>query len=152
MTKIRCVLIQDCNLGSRDEVIWVKRGYARNYLIPNNIVLQGTESNLKIARENLRQRQQKIEKQREESLKIVKKLENITIEYKNESSIKKVSVTNADIVDLIHKTTGQELDKKNIIINEKIDKEGEYDIQVNLFNNVNAHVKLIVKNNEINKN
>ena len=46
--------------------------------------------------------------------------------------------------------TDDSIDKKaqNIIINEKIDKEGEYNVQINLFSDVNAYVKLIVKNSD----
>lgn len=147
-TKIKCVLTEDSILGAKDTIVLVKRGYARNFLIPMNLAIPGSKENIKTAEENQKQRQRKIEKQREEALKIAEKFEKIVLEYKNEGDIDKISITSADVAELITKTTGQEINKKNIIINEKIDKEGEYNVQVNLFSDVNAYVKLIVKNSD----
>lgn len=144
-TKIKCVLTEDSILGAKDTIVLVKRGYARNLLIPNNLAVPGSKENIKTAEENQKQRQKKIEKQRQEALKIAEKFEKIVLEYKNEGDVDKISITSADIAELITKTTGQEINKKNIILNDKIDKEGEYNVQISLFSDVNVYVKLIVK-------
>lgn len=146
-TKIKCILTGDSILGAKDTIVLVKRGYARNFLIPNNLAVPGSEDNIKTAEENKKQRQKKIEKQRQEALKIAEKLEKVVLEYKNEGDVDKISITSADIAELITKTTGQEINKKNIILNDKIDKEGEYNVQISLFSDVNVYVKLIVKSN-----
>lgn len=146
-TKIKCVLTKDSILGAKDTIVLVKRGHARNLLIPNNLAVPGSEDNIKTAEENQKQKQKKIEKQREEALKIAEKLEKVVLEYKNEGDVDKISITSADIAELITKTTGQEINKKNIILNDKIDKEGEYNVQISLFSDVNVYVKLIVKSN-----
>ena len=146
-TKIKCILTGDSILGAKDTILSVKRGYARNFLFPMNLAIPASEYNIKTAEENQKQRQKKIEKQRQEALKIAEKFEKIVLEYKNEGDVDKISITSADIAELITKTTGQEINKKNIILNEKIDKEGEHNVQISLFSDVNVYVKLIVKSN-----
>ena len=146
-TKIKCILTGDSILGAKDTILSVKRGYARNFLFPMNLAIPASEDNIKTAEENQKQRQKKIEKQREEALKIAEKLEKVMLEYKNEGDVDKISITSADIAELITKTTGQEINKKNIILNDKIDKEGEHNVQISLFSDVNVYVKLIVKSN-----
>ena len=146
-TKIKCILTGDSILGAKDTILSVKRGYARNFLFPMNLAIPASEENIKTAEENQKQRQKKIEKQREEALKIAEKLEKVMLEYKNEGDVDKISITSADIAELITKTTGQEINKKNIILNDKIDKEGEHNVQISLFSDVNVYVKLIVKSN-----
>ena len=144
-TKIKCILTGDSILGAKDTILSVKRGYARNFLFPMNLAIPASKGNIKNAEENKKQRQKKLAKQREEAVKIAEKLEKVVLEYKNEANIDKISITSADIAELITKTTGQDINKKNINLNEKIDKEGEYDVQINLLSDVNTHVKLIVK-------
>ena len=66
-------------LGYKDEVVKVKDGYARNYLIPRDFALVATESTKKILAENLKQRAHKEAKVKEEAMKIAAKLKEISI-------------------------------------------------------------------------
>ncbi len=113
------ILKQDIeNLGFIDDVVKVKAGYGRNYLIPNGLAVSATESEKKILQENLKQKEQK-------SQKIIKELESIkqkieSLELKITSKVgddKKLfgSVTASSIASKLAEEDIQ-IDKKYIII------------------------------------
>ena len=62
------------NLGFKDDLVKVKNGYGRNFLIPNGLAMLATESNKKVLAEKIKQSQNKQKKAIEEAQKIVKKL------------------------------------------------------------------------------
>ena len=63
------------NLGFKDDLVSVKNGYGRNFLIPNGLAILATESNKKVLQEKIKQSQNKQKKAIDEANKIVKKLE-----------------------------------------------------------------------------
>jgi large subunit ribosomal protein L9 len=74
------ILLQDvANLGSKDDVLVVKNGYGRNYLIPQKLAILATPSSKKILSENLKQRAHKEAKLKEEALKQAEILKSISI-------------------------------------------------------------------------
>ena len=62
------------NLGFKDDLVTVKNGYGRNFLIPNGLAILATESNKKVLEEKIKQSQNKQKKAIDEANKIVKKL------------------------------------------------------------------------------
>lgn len=74
------ILKQDIqDLGYKDDIIHVKNGYGRNYLIPKGLAILATESNRKVVAENKKQKAYKEDKVRNEALKVAKSLENLTL-------------------------------------------------------------------------
>ena len=67
------------NLGFKDDLVTVKNGYGRNFLIPNGLAILATESNKKVLEEKIKQSQNKQKKAIDEANKIVKKLSLIHI-------------------------------------------------------------------------
>ena len=67
------------NLGFKDDLVKVKNGYGRNFLIPNGLAMLATESNKKVLAEKIKQSQNKQKKAIEEAQKIVKKLEKLDL-------------------------------------------------------------------------
>ena len=65
------------NLGFKDDLVTVKNGYGRNFLIPNGLAILATESNKKVLQEKIKQSQNKQKKAIDEANKIVKKLEKL---------------------------------------------------------------------------
>ena len=65
------------NLGFKDDLVKVKNGYGRNFLIPNGLAMLATESNKKVLAEKIKQSQNKQKKAIDEAQKIVKKLEKL---------------------------------------------------------------------------
>jgi large subunit ribosomal protein L9 len=130
-------------LGQKDDVIKVKDGYARNYLIPKGIAIPATESAKKMRAENKRQRAHKEEKIRNEALEIAKKMEglSLTIGTKTSSTGKIFgSVTNIQISEAL-KEKGFEVDRKNISFKEdSIKKIGKYVAFVKLHREVTVEL------------
>ncbi|HBS87134.1 MAG: 50S ribosomal protein L9 [Bacteroidetes bacterium GWF2_38_335] len=131
------ILKQDMpGLGHKDELVKVKEGYGRNYLIPNGMATLATESKKKIHAENMRQRAHKEEKIRNEAKELAKKLEGTKVKIGAKTSTTgKIfgSVTTIQIAEKIKEVYGFEVDRKNISI------KGDSIKEVGTFN---AHVKL----------
>ena len=147
---MRVVLIKNhSSLGYKDDVVEVKSGYARNYLIPQGIAIYGSEKNIKDANENRKQTEMKIEKKRQEARAIADKLATMVFDYevvcdKDKNIITKIKAD--DIINIINDKTNYNLEKTNkVIFQNKFLKIGEYTIQVKIFREVSAFIKLNVK-------
>ena len=120
------ILLQDvANLGSKDDVVVVKNGYGRNYLIPQKLAILATPSSKKILSENLKQRAHKEAKLKEEALKQAEILKSISIVIgAKTSSTGKIfgSVNNIQVAEAL-KEKGFEVDRKQITIKEDSIKE-----------------------------
>ena len=130
------------NLGFKDELVSVKPGFARNYLIPQGKALAATSSNKKVWEENLRQRSHKEVKVKEEAEKTAKALEGekITVGAKVGEAGKKIfgSVNTIQLADSIN-ALGHSVDKKNIkILGSQIKEIGTYQAEIRLHKDVTA--------------
>tara|TARA_R110000868_G_scaffold163368_4_gene395579 strand:- start:467 stop:916 length:450 start_codon:yes stop_codon:yes gene_type:complete len=139
------ILKQDVeNLGFKDELVKVKDGFARNFLIPQGLALAATSSNKKVWEENLRQRSHKEEKIKEEAQKTAKALEaeKITVGAKVGEAGKKIfgSVNTIQLADAITKL-GHAVDKKNIkILGSQIKEVGAYQAEIRLHKDISVTV------------
>lgn len=142
------ILKQDIpKLGNKDDIIKVKNGYGRNFLIPKGMATLATETNKKIHAEILRQRSHKETKLREDAEKKVQKMSGIELKIgAKTSSTGKIfgSVNNIQIADaLIAK--GFEVDRKNITIDGDLIKEiGTYKATVKLYKDIKAEISFEV--------
>jgi len=146
---MKIILKQDFDtLGQKNDILTVKTGYARNYLIPKGYAVQATESAVKVHNENLRQRAHKEEKIRSEAEAIAKKLEGIKLVIgAKTSSAGKIfgSVNTIQIAEAL-KEKGFDLDRKNIVLGEDTIKEvGNYKAVVKLHRDVKVEVEFEVK-------
>lgn len=139
------------DLGACGEVIEVKSGYARNYLIPNNLATQASKGNLKSIDEVKTQKNIRDNKRKREAEKIKDKLEKISLTAEvqvGEEDKLFGSVTSANIVTLL-KGHGFEIDKHLIHLDEPIKALGIYTIPIKLEKAVIANVKIwVVKKGE----
>ncbi|MGD0709816.1 MAG: 50S ribosomal protein L9 [Bacteroidales bacterium] len=143
------ILKQDIhNLGYKNDVIKVKNGYGRNYLIPKGLAITATETNKKIVTETQKQRAFKDEKIKKEAQKIAEGLQNITLKIgaKAGTSGKIFGSVNAlQIADAILKQFNYEIDRKKIIVDgDSIKELGTYSAKVNLHKEVKLEVKFEV--------
>lgn|SRR5690554_528707 len=134
------ILTQDVErLGSKDDILNVKDGFARNYLIPQKKAVIATESAKKVLAENKKQRAHKEARLREEALKIAEKLANkkVSIGAKISSSGKIFgSVNTIQVAEAINKK-GFEIERKQISLPEDSIKEvGTYTAKIKLFKDV----------------
>lgn len=130
-------------LGKVGDVVNVKDGYARNYLIPRQIAYQATAGNIRALEEEKKQILKKEAKELESAQKLASELEkvSITIPVKVGEEDKIFgAVTHQMIADAI-KEKGFEIDKRKIDITETIKALGIYTISVKLHPSVTAAVK-----------
>ncbi len=142
------ILIQDVErLGSKDDVIKVKDGFARNFLIPQKKAIVATTTAKKVLAENIKQRAHKEAKLKNEALAIAEKLANkkISIGAKT-SSLGKIfgSVNTIQLAEAINKK-GFEIDRKQILLPEDHIKEvGTYSAKVKLHKEVIIEIEFEV--------
>ena len=128
-------------LGFKDEVVTVKNGYARNFLIPKGKAILATSSSVKILEEKLKQQSKKEEKSIEDANSIADKLKNIDIKIKSKvSSGTKLfgKITLSQFMDYLKKE-GQEIDKS--FVNIPAAKElGKYEANIRLHRSVTVTI------------
>ena len=149
------ILKQDVqNLGYADDLVKVKDGYARNYLIPNLLAIPATPANKKMLAETIKQRAFKAEKIRKEAEFLAGKIENLTVTIKAKSSEKGVlfgSVTNSDVAEALMAQHEIEVDRRKIALSDDHIKElGNYTAQVNLHKEfkVTLNVEVVAETEE----
>lgn len=134
------ILKQDVHrLGSKDDIVSVRDGYGRNYLIPSGMAIVATESAKKILAENIRQRAHKEAKLKEEALKLAEKVQALTVSIgAKTSSTGKIfgSVNNIQLAEAIA-AQGIEIDRRHIIIPKDVIKEvGKHTAKIKLHREV----------------
>ncbi len=134
------------NLGLKDDIVKVKPGYGRNYLIPQGLAVLATGSARKVHAENLKQRAHKEEKLRLAAVALAEKLEGkkLTIGAKTSSSGKIFgSVNNIQIAEALEKD-GFAIERKNITIKDQVKEVGTYSATVKLHREVKVNIEFEV--------
>jgi len=138
------ILKQDVNnLGSKDDIVAVKDGYARNYLIPRRLATIATTSALKVHSENIKQRAHKETKVKEEALVIAEKMKGLklTIGAKTSSKGKIFGSVNTIQISEALNAKGYNVERKNIFIKDDLIKEvGNYTAKVKLHKEVSVEI------------
>jgi len=144
---MKIILRQDYeSLGATGDVVEVKPGYARNYLIPKNIAMPLSKSNLKIFEEERKQVEMQHLREQYSAEALAAKLEKVSVTATvtvGEDDRIFGTVTNQNISDLL-KDKGFDIDKKNITIDEPVKALGIYPVTVRLHPNVDTKIKLWV--------
>ena len=138
------ILIQDVNkLGQKDDIVNVKAGYGRNYLIPQGYAVAASSSAKKMHAENLRQRAHKEEKIKIAALAIAEKMTGlkIIVGAKTSTSGKIFGSVNTIQIAESLKEKGFDIDRKNITLPEDQIKEvGNYKAVIKLHREVKVEI------------
>jgi large subunit ribosomal protein L9 len=144
---MKVILTQDLeNLGSAGEVVSVKDGYGRNYLIPRGLAVVATPGQIRQKQEERRQASRRLAKAREAALEQKKDLESLEIPIMakvGEENRIFGSVTSQQVAVELAKR-GFEIDRRTITLNEEIRLVGVYTATVKLYEDVTADVKIQV--------
>ena len=133
-------------LGYKNDLVSVKPGYGRNYLIPQGFAVLATGSNKKILAENIKQAAHKAEKIKTEAENIAAKLAETTLEIKakiGDSGKIFGKVTTLQISDALA-SKGFEIDRKKIAITVPVEGAGEFTADIDLPREVKTQVKFVV--------
>ena len=134
------ILRQDMpNLGHKDDIVAVKDGYARNYLIPKGYAINATEQAKKVHAEILRQRSHKEEQLKEAALKMAEELKSVSLTIGAKTSTKGKIFGSVNTIQISEALTekGFEVERKNISIKDDLIKEiGNYSATIKLHKEV----------------
>jgi large subunit ribosomal protein L9 len=134
-------------LGTRGQVVTVKEGYARNYLLPQKLAIPANASNMKRLEKMRAAFAKKEATERESAQQQAAQLASVALKLSRkagESDQLFGSVTTADIAEAL-KAQGYEIDKRKIQLNDPIKLVGEYPITLKLYRDVTATVTLTVE-------
>lgn len=141
------ILLEDVNnVGYKDDVVTVKDGYGRNYLIPQRKAIVATPSAKKELAENLKQRAHKLEKIKAEAAELASKINGINLTIGAKASGTGTifgSVNNIQIAEALEKQ-GFNVDRKCIVIKDTVKELGSYKAIAKLHKEVSAEINFEV--------
>lgn len=135
------------NLGEKDDLVEVKDGYARNYLIPRGLAEEASEGNISRAKARRDAEEQRQEREKEEARKLSEKLNGKVLEIKAKTGSKGKlfgSITSMDIVEALKREYGTVFDRKKIVLEEPIKSVGETTVEIKLYPGVSTQIKVKV--------
>ena len=137
------ILIEDvAGLGYKNDIVSVKKGYGRNYLIPQGKAIIASESARKVLAENLKQRAHKLAKIKADAEELAAKLAPVALTIATKVSATGTifgAVTNIQIAEALAKL-GFEIDRKTIIVKDTVKEVGSYTATVKLHKEVSVEI------------
>jgi large subunit ribosomal protein L9 len=133
-------------IGKKGELLEVKEGYARNFLIPNGLAVEASGGALKQVEEEKRAQDRKKAKEKDEAQALAAKLKGLTITLRHKAGEEGRlfgSITAAEIAEAL-KQKGYEIDKKKIVLEEPIRLVAAYTVKIKLHHDVNAELPVNV--------
>jgi large subunit ribosomal protein L9 len=141
------ILKQDVQgLGYKNDIVKVKAGYGRNFLIPNGLALIANNSNKRLIEENIRQMAHKAAKLKQDAETLAAKIGEVVIELKTkagESGKIFGAVTAIQVSDAL-KAKGFEVDRKKVHFKEQPKQLGSYNVTLDLHKEVKHEIKVNV--------
>ena len=134
------------SLGREGDIVKVKPGFGRNYLLPQGKAMLATAANLASLEKNKAVIQARLEEERKKAEKVFKKLSGVTLEFSQlvgEDDRLFGSVTIADIVEKLAENKIS-VEKKNVLLSEPIKTLGENQIAIKVGFDLNAEITVIV--------
>lgn len=145
---MQVILIQDVNnLGGANELVTVKNGYGRNYLIPKKLAVEANPANMKRLEERMKQQQKKEAQLLAEINSVIEKLQTgpLSIGAKTGTSGKIFgSVTSVQIARAIREQRGYEIDRRRIQILDEVKELGTFKAKIDFGNGNETEVSFEV--------
>ena len=146
---MKVILTQDVRgQGKRGQMIEVSDGYARNFLLPKKLAQEATADNINTMRMNDKATQERQAKERAEALELRNRMKDMTVVVtaKGGGAGRLFgSVTNTEVSEALAKQAGVQLDKRKIVLDEPIKSVGVYTVKCKLGYEINAELKIEVK-------
>ncbi len=134
------------NLGGRGEIVRVKSGYARNYLLPQGIAIQATKGNIKQVEQERSVLLTKAASEKSTAEAQAAQMQDISLNFERragEGGTLFGSVTSMDIADALQ-AKGHEIDRRKIQLKDTIKETGDYTVNVRLHREVNLEIPVSV--------
>jgi large subunit ribosomal protein L9 len=141
------ILKQDvAGLGYKNDIVKVRAGYGRNYLIPNGYALIANDSNRRLITENVRQMAHKAAKLKQDAEALAAKIGDFVVDIKTkagESGKIFGAVTALQIADVL-KAKGFDIDRKKVVLKDNPKQVGTYNATLDLHKEVKHEIKVVV--------
>jgi large subunit ribosomal protein L9 len=145
---MQIILQEDIDkLGHRGDVVVVKPGYARNYLLPRSLAIEATPGNMKALERIRTALAKKTATELEAAKKQAELLTGVSLNFKRKTGENDQmfgSVTTADVAERLV-AQGFKIDKRQVQLAEPIKIIGEHDVTIKVFRDVVAHIRAIVE-------
>lgn len=135
------------HLGRLGDVVDVKPGYGRNYLVPKGLAMAATESNRKVFEQESAKLQKKMDALRAEAMSLGEKIQTASLEIPmrvGEGDKLYGSVTNAIIAELLEEAIGEKIDRRKIVLEDPIRALGQFTVPVKLHQDVQVELEVKV--------
>jgi large subunit ribosomal protein L9 len=146
---MKVILLTDVpKLGKQGDVVQVSDGYARNFLLPKNLVAEASEARLRDLKQKNQQEEKKKEKEEERAKRIKEKIDGqmVVVQAKcGEGGKLFGAVTSKEITDALNKRFKVDVDKKRVEIKEPIRHLGEYPVRVKIHQKAQAEITVRVE-------
>ena len=146
---MKVILLQDVKgKGKKGQLLEVSDGYARNFMLPRKIAVEATADAVNTMRMNDKATQERQAKERAEALELRNRMKDMTVVVtaKGGGAGRLFgSVTNTEVSEALAKQAGIQLDKRKIVLDEPIKSVGVYTVKCKLGYEVNAELKIEVK-------
>jgi large subunit ribosomal protein L9 len=151
MSLMELLLKEDVdNLGVRGDLVKVRPGYGRNYLLPRGLAIQATPSNVKQIEQRRRALAKREAAEHGQATAQADLLKDVTLEFARkvgEHGVLYGSVTSMDIAEALA-SKGYEIDRRRVVLKDPIKEPGEFEVPVKLHREVTTKLKVVVVNEE----
>jgi large subunit ribosomal protein L9 len=149
MKNVKVILRQDLeNVGATGDLITVKPGFARNYLLPRGLAFEATQANIRQLEEDQKRGEQKSKREYLEARRRAAQLDGVSLTFHaNAGEEGKLfgSITSGDIADRLNEQNlDYEIDRRSIMLDEPIKALGVFSVPVRLHTDVRPEVKVWV--------
>ncbi len=147
MATVEVLLREDVeNLGRRGQVVRVRAGYARNYLLPRGLAVLATSGNLRAIQQEKQLLERREARERTQAEKVSERLRDMVLTFSRKAGDQDVLFGSVTALDIAHALAEQgiEVDRRKILLEHPIKHLGEYTIAIKLHRDVTAQLKIQV--------
>ncbi|GEM47752.1 50S ribosomal protein L9 [Deinococcus cellulosilyticus] len=147
MSSVKVILLEpQAKLGKAGEVVNVKAGYARNFLVPQGLALPATASNMKTLEARIKSKEKQLAALKSEAEKLAEELKDLSVTLHVKAGEGKIygAVTNSDVAEAVNAQTGKSLDRHKFVMPKAIKETGEYEVSYKAHHDVSIPVKLVI--------
>lgn len=147
MATVEVLLREDVeNLGRRGQVVRVRAGYARNYLLPRGLAVLATSGNLRAIQQEKQLLERREARERTQAEKVSERLRDLVLTFSRKVGEQDALFGSVTALDIAHALAEQgiEVDRRKILLEHPIKHLGEYTIAIRLHRDVTAQLKIQV--------
>ncbi|HPN30037.1 MAG TPA: 50S ribosomal protein L9 [bacterium] len=139
------------NLGKVGDIVEVKDGFARNYLLPKGIALVCAPNNLKYIEDHKKKLELIAVKEESDARELAKAIEGIVVTLKKKAGAEGKLFGSVSVGDIVEELAKQkvDIDKKKVLLSEPIKILGEYKIKLRLYPEIEPAIKVVVEQEEV---